>query len=140
MTTTCDDVVEVLEDGPWCMTAAEIADELGVSRTTIGRRLEELDDPQDVQSRKVGSRAVAWQLTNDETRVTPDGEDTDTDQSVDVDPSAITNGDTALQPFLNALEDGDNRKIAEDLSHMIDTPVGMPDIGVIYDSGTIDNR
>lgn len=42
------------------MTASEIGDELGESRRTLHRRLDELHDDGKVEKKKVGGRSVVW--------------------------------------------------------------------------------
>jgi predicted ArsR family transcriptional regulator len=59
--TTAEAVLKVLEtsDDP-VMTAKEIADQLEVSRDTVGRKLARLSEEGKVNQKKVGARAVVW--------------------------------------------------------------------------------
>ncbi|SEP07929.1 HTH domain-containing protein [Halogranum amylolyticum] len=59
--TTAEAVLKVLEtsDDP-VMTAKEIADQLEVSRDTVGRKLAQLSEEGKVRQKKVGARAVVW--------------------------------------------------------------------------------
>lgn len=60
---TPEDVLEVFmerDDDSEPLTAPEIADELGCSRTTALKRLRTLADRGDVASKKVGGRSRVW--------------------------------------------------------------------------------
>ncbi|MDS0295354.1 HTH domain-containing protein [Halogeometricum luteum] len=59
--TTSEAVLKILEESSDpVMTAKEIADELEVSRDTVGRKLAQLAEKGEVEQKKVGARAVVW--------------------------------------------------------------------------------
>ncbi|WP_224337872.1 HTH domain-containing protein [Haloprofundus halobius] len=59
--TTSEAVLKILEtsEDP-VMTATEIADKLDVSRDTVGRKLAQLAEDDEVGRKKVGARSVVW--------------------------------------------------------------------------------
>ena len=66
---TTTDVLEALRsvDEP-VGTAAELAEKLEVSSQTIVRRLEELEDDEVVERKRVGANAVVWWIVEEHVR------------------------------------------------------------------------
>ena len=66
---TTPDVLEALRsvDEP-VGTAAELAEKLEVSSQTIVRRLEELEDDEVVERKRVGANAVVWWIVEEHVR------------------------------------------------------------------------
>jgi predicted transcriptional regulator len=63
---TCEDVLTVFDDvDKPVATATLIADMFDVSKQSVLRRLQELEDEGRVDRWKVGSRAVVWWPTDD---------------------------------------------------------------------------
>jgi len=58
-----EDVIKAIEThSDVFVTATEVADEIGVTSTTINERLHELKEEGEVERKKVGANAVVWWL------------------------------------------------------------------------------
>lgn len=71
-TVTLDDVLTVFDavDGPPVVTSADVADATGVSRDSARRKLEELQERGEVDSRRTAGRVLYWRVDD----VRDDGE------------------------------------------------------------------
>lgn len=60
-----EDVIDVMESHKdLFVTAGEIAEEIGVTSTTVNDRLHELEEENKVKRKEVGANAVVWWVSD----------------------------------------------------------------------------
>lgn len=92
-TVTLEDVLEVFDEveGPPVVTSGDVADATGVSRDSARRKLEELQERGEVDSRRTAGRVLYWRV--DDVRGDPEPRALQEPAREDIAPSGSSSGD-----------------------------------------------